>query len=96
MNDEPIFTKCGRELYEKKCVFWVTGGTSQKKHPVYLNIKKDNRTSTDATIASQKKYTNSLLHGRWSYHYYIRQVVQQKIQGGFFNFSPLNLAKSQA
>ena len=47
---------------------------------LYLNIKKDNRTATDATIASQKKYTNSLLHGRWSYHYYIRQVVQQKIQ----------------
>ena len=34
MNDEPIFTKCGRELYEKKCVFWVTVLTSQKKHPV--------------------------------------------------------------
>ena len=39
MNDEPIFTKCGRELYEKKCVFWVTGGTSQKKHPVQAHNK---------------------------------------------------------
>ena len=40
MNDEPIFTKCGRELYEKKCVFWVTVLTSQKKHPVNVILSQ--------------------------------------------------------
>ena len=55
MNDEPIFTKCGRELYEKKCVFWVTGGTSQKKHPV-LHRHVTDMTLYHRSVGSFRKF----------------------------------------
>ena len=37
MNDEPIFTKCGRELYEKKCPKTAQGGPV-KKNTLYVQV----------------------------------------------------------
>ena len=48
MNDEPIFTKCGRELYEKKCLKTAQGGPV-KKNTLYdpigsqINAKKKSK-----------------------------------------------------